>query len=83
MAYGPTHRNHPLIPQAAAVASDWWLALWSRADSASQVDLYWLWSWSIIVGVVIVLSGVRTGLFFSGAVRARGSANAPRLIGIL
>ena len=50
--------------QAAYVASDWWLALWSRGAMMPQSELRWLWEYSIFIGVLIALSYPRSALFF-------------------
>jgi ATP-binding cassette subfamily C (CFTR/MRP) protein 1 len=56
--------------QAAYVASDWWLALWSRGQRWPQADLQWLWSYSIIMGVLLALSYPRSALFFYSSTNA-------------
>ena len=52
------------LGQAAYVASDWWLALWSRGSGMPQSDLRWVWSYGIIIGVLLILAYPRSALFF-------------------
>ncbi|GAX82138.1 hypothetical protein CEUSTIGMA_g9566.t1 [Chlamydomonas eustigma] len=57
--------------QAVSVASDWWLSLWSRASN--QADLRWVWTYGLLVGLVICVAMPRSYFFFTSTLRASTS----------
>ncbi|GIM00727.1 hypothetical protein Vretimale_5639, partial [Volvox reticuliferus] len=59
--------------QAVFLASEWWLALWSRADSSEQGNIRWLWVYGMLTGIVIVVAFVRSATFFEATLSAATS----------
>jgi ATP-binding cassette subfamily C (CFTR/MRP) protein 1 len=58
------------MSQATWLASEWWLASWSRATADSQGEAYWLWVYALLTGVIIVICLARSLLFFDFMLRA-------------
>ncbi|EFJ47496.1 hypothetical protein VOLCADRAFT_30254, partial [Volvox carteri f. nagariensis] len=59
--------------QAVFLASEWWLALWSRADGEDQGHVKWLWVYGMLTGIVIVVAFVRSATFFEATLSAATS----------
>jgi hypothetical protein len=42
--------------QAAYLASEWWLSLWSRASPDNQKQLSWVWVYALLTALVLAIS---------------------------
>ncbi|GLC33196.1 hypothetical protein PLESTB_000360400 [Pleodorina starrii] len=59
--------------QAVFLASEWWLALWSRSQPDDQARVTWLWVYGMLTGIVIVLAFLRSATFFEATLSAATS----------
>ncbi|KAG2425890.1 hypothetical protein HYH02_014893 [Chlamydomonas schloesseri] len=62
-----------LAGQGVFLASEWWLALWSRADAGDQGNDEWLWVYGLLTGIVIVIAFLRSFVFFESNLNAATS----------
>lgn len=56
--------------QGAYIAADWWLALWAYSPPSDQGNPRYLWVYGMLTGIVVVVSLLRSGMFFEATLRA-------------
>lgn len=69
--------------QALFIFGDYWLASWAGSEDSTKLQSYWIWVYSIFVGVILVVSIVRAQLFFKSSLRASNSMHRIALTHIL
>lgn len=71
------------IPQVLSIMCNYWLALWSRRDYATQQGDYWIHTYVILVLVCVFASLLRAIVFFKSAVIASQNLHNSMLRAVL
>ncbi|KAF6260228.1 P-loop containing nucleoside triphosphate hydrolase protein [Scenedesmus sp. NREL 46B-D3] len=72
-----------VLGQGVYLAADWWLALWSASPAGQQLQTRWLLVYGLLTAGVIVVSLLRSGLFFWAAMRAATRLHNGMLLRVL
>ena len=71
-----------LIGQALYIFGDYWLASWASSEDDKSAT-YWIWIYSIFVGVILLISIIRAQLFFRSSLMASSSMHRKALSSML